>query len=44
MQDAPLDVVREAWRRVVGPDDADDAAYMVFEDREEGLADDDEFE
>ncbi|EPE05275.1 rab protein geranylgeranyltransferase component a [Ophiostoma piceae UAMH 11346] len=44
MQDAPLDVVREAWRQVVGPDGADDAAYMVFEDREEGLADDDEFE
>lgn len=43
MQDAPLGVVREAWKQVVGPDE-DDAAYMVFEDREEGFADDDDFE
>ncbi|CAK7237175.1 Rab proteins geranylgeranyltransferase component A [Sporothrix bragantina] len=33
VQDAPLDVVRDAWKRVMGPD-ADDATYMVFEDRE----------
>lgn len=44
VQDAPLDVVRDAWKRVMGPDVTDDAAYMVFEDREGGDADADDYD
>lgn len=44
VQDAPLDVVKEAWRRVMGEEaesEADDAAaYMQFVDREGNDADD----
>lgn len=43
VQDAPLDVVRDAWRRVMGAE-ADDAAYMAFVDREGNDADDMEYD
>ncbi|KIH94560.1 rab geranylgeranyl transferase escort [Sporothrix brasiliensis 5110] len=43
VQDAPLEVVREAWRRVMGPEE-DDAAYMAFVDREGSDADDMEYD
>ncbi|KJR82780.1 Rab geranylgeranyl transferase escort protein [Sporothrix schenckii 1099-18] len=43
VQDAPLEVVREAWRRVMGPEE-DDAAYMAFVDREGNDADDMEYD
>lgn len=33
VQDASLGAVRDAWQRVVGTE-ADDAAYMAFDDRE----------
>ncbi len=42
-QDAQLEAVRAAWRRVMGGE-ADEDAYMVFEDREGSRADDDEYE
>lgn len=43
VQDGPLDVVREVWRRVMGAE-ADDAAYMAFVDREGNDADDVEYD
>lgn len=44
--DASLDAVYEAWKKVVGGDDTPEetlAEYMVFADRE-GVADDDDYE
>ncbi|CAK7236285.1 Rab proteins geranylgeranyltransferase component A [Sporothrix curviconia] len=43
VQDAPLGVVRDAWKRVMGGD-ADDATYMAFEDREGNAADNIEYD
>ncbi|CAK7563531.1 MAG: Rab proteins geranylgeranyltransferase component A [Sporothrix epigloea] len=39
VQDSPLGAVQDAWKRVMGSE-ADEATYMVFEDREGDAADD----
>ncbi|CAK7201979.1 Rab proteins geranylgeranyltransferase component A [Sporothrix eucalyptigena] len=39
VQDTHLSVVQDAWKRVMGAE-ADDTAYMAFEDREGNAADD----
>ncbi|KAL1887334.1 Rab proteins geranylgeranyltransferase component A [Sporothrix stenoceras] len=46
VQDAPLNIVKEAWRRVMGDEaEADDGpAYMQFVDREGNDADDVEYD